>query len=569
MNLEQIKAIIWLRWRLTVNQFSRGGAVNAAVGIGVMALLAMGAAASGAGGFIAGLLALGKASPAVLLGVWDGILFAFLLFWMIGLVIEIQRSESIDIGKLLHLPVTPSQVFVFNYAASHFTPALILFLPGMLGLVAGLVLSAGPWFVLLAAVALSFVFMVTAWTYCLRGWLAALMVNKRRRRTVVVWITIVFVAVGQLPNLFLNSSWFRTQTRSNKAFRVERGQAPEKIMRVHLFLPPGWPGYAAATLKAGNPLPALGAAAAAALVGVLGVMRGYRLTIRFYRGVQTRAARRTVRKTVAKESRGVPLVEQTLPWLKDDTAALALATLRGLLRAPELKMAFITPLIFGILFGSLGLSKARAVPPAYVGVLVATAAAVLAAFSFAPTMANAFGLDRNGFRALVLLPTRRDQVLLGKNLAYFPFIFVTAALMLVVAALVLELSLPSLLTGLVQVPTAFMLFSLVCNMTAMLAPYRFSPGTLQAKKPKPIVIVANLVVFLTMPLAALPLSVPVLMQVLFSYAGWPGASVVALPVAVVVAGLIGLVYWAVLPIQGQLLQRREQAILKEVTEDTE
>ena len=47
--------------------------------------------------------------------------------------------------------------------------------------------------VLLVPLALGIVFMITAWTYCLRGWLAALMVNKRRRRTVIVWVTIVFV----------------------------------------------------------------------------------------------------------------------------------------------------------------------------------------------------------------------------------------------------------------------------------------------------------------------------------------------------------------------------------------
>ena len=38
---------------------------------------------------------------------------------------------------------------------------------------------------LLLPLVLGFVFMVTAWTYCVRGWLAALMVNKRRRRAIV------------------------------------------------------------------------------------------------------------------------------------------------------------------------------------------------------------------------------------------------------------------------------------------------------------------------------------------------------------------------------------------------
>ena len=68
--------------------------------------------------------------------------------------------------------------------------------------------SAAPWcsikgillvpvFLLLAA----FFLMVTALTYQLQGWLASLMSNPRRRRTVVVATTAIFVLIVQLPNL--------------------------------------------------------------------------------------------------------------------------------------------------------------------------------------------------------------------------------------------------------------------------------------------------------------------------------------------------------------------------------
>ena len=46
--------------------------------------------------------------------------------------------------------------------------------------------------------------MVTALTYQFQGWLASLMSNPRRRRTVIVVATAVFVLIFQLPNL-LNS----------------------------------------------------------------------------------------------------------------------------------------------------------------------------------------------------------------------------------------------------------------------------------------------------------------------------------------------------------------------------
>src|SRR5205823_1921847 len=50
----------------------------------------------------------------------------------------------------------------------------------------------------------AFVLMVTAVTYQLQGWLASLMANPRRRRTVIVALTVAFVLVSKLPNL-LNS----------------------------------------------------------------------------------------------------------------------------------------------------------------------------------------------------------------------------------------------------------------------------------------------------------------------------------------------------------------------------
>ena len=74
----------------------------------------------------------------------------------------------------------------------------------MLGLGIGLAISRGPEMILLVPLALSMVFMVTAWTYCLRGWLATMMSNPRRRRTVIMCITLAFVLIAQGPNLYFN-----------------------------------------------------------------------------------------------------------------------------------------------------------------------------------------------------------------------------------------------------------------------------------------------------------------------------------------------------------------------------
>ena len=111
MNREQLKTILWLRWRLMCNQWRRSGGLGAVltifVGIGAV-LLGM---ASFTGAMLAAIFGLGKeASPQVIMFVWLGVTGVFLLLWMIGLLTELQRSETIDLQKLMHLPVALGQM---------------------------------------------------------------------------------------------------------------------------------------------------------------------------------------------------------------------------------------------------------------------------------------------------------------------------------------------------------------------------------------------------------------------------------------------------------------------------
>jgi hypothetical protein len=580
VNWEQLKAILWLRWRLSRNQFVRGGPVNAVLSVLFKVMLAMGALGLGAGGLVGGWFAGAKAPPLVLLAVWDAVVFAFLVLWASGLMVEIQRSESIDLPKLLHLPVTLQQVFVFNYVVSLLAPSIVLFLPGMLGLCAGLTLGGGPVLALMGPLVLGFVFALTAWTYCLRGWLAALMMNKRRRRAIIVWVTVIFVLIFQIPNLVFNSPRFFSKFHQPPGNRPVRAQPagngefvlPQVVVEAHLALPPGWLGYGAMTLKQHNPWPALGATALGWLIGALGLRQAYRLTLSFYQGQEGRPRPARVSRPApqgpARPAKPL-LVERRLPGLPDDIAALTLALFRCLARAPELKMAFIMPVVMGALGGAMVLTRHQgSIPHALAGFL-ATGVVVFAVFSMAPTMANAFGVDRDGFRSLVLLPTQRHHILLAKNLSFFPFVGVVALALLAVAALVAHIPWDACLTGLVQAPTAFLLFSLLCNVTAVLAPYRMAPGSLQMKKPKPLVF---LVMFLNMLL--LPVVLPVLLiapglQLLCSSQNWAPWLPVNLLAAIATLAGVAWLYRSLLPLQGRLLRRREQAILQEVTQEIE
>ena len=570
-----------MRWRLTRNQFLRGGTLNAVVSIILGVFLALGACGVTAGALAGGWAAGAKAPPQVLLLILDGVVFFFLIFWGTGLMVEIQRSETIDLPKLLHLPITLRQVFVFNYLASHFSLIMVFFLPGLAGFCLGVALGGGPMLALLGPAVFAFVFMLTAWTYCLRGWLAALMTNKRRRRSIIVWVTLGFVLFAQLPNLLFNSGFFWKATgqsqpgKPSARQKVNAGlELPQPMLQGHLALPLGWPGYSAMALKEGNPWPALGATLAGGLIGLLGIARAYRMTLRFYQGYET--GRAPVAASAAAPGVNHPsatasptFLERRLPWLPEEAAALTLATFRSLLRSPELKMAFIMPVVLGIVFGSTRFGFGRGGSVGKWGILFSTAAVALAAMSLAPTMGNVFGLDRNGFRALVLLPTRRHYVLLAKNLAFLPFMSLVSGFLLLLATVLGGASIHGLLMGLIQTPTIFLTLSLFCNLAAILAPYRMAPGTLQAKKPKAIVFVVALLNLLVIPLVSPVILVPPGLQLLAQFLDWPAWVPVGPLAAAVILPLVAWAYWALLPAQGRLLQRREQAILLEVTEEVE
>ncbi len=178
MTWSQLCTVLWLRWRLTRNQWSRHGTVTAMISVIVTTLLVALGAAGLVGGFLAGAFASVGRSPQFMLGLWDALIGAFLLFWLIGVLSEIQRSEAIDIGKILHMPVSLKGIFLVNYVASHVTLSIIVFVPWMVGLTLGFIWSHGCRMILLLPLAAGFIFSVTAWTYWLRGWLVALLDAK-------------------------------------------------------------------------------------------------------------------------------------------------------------------------------------------------------------------------------------------------------------------------------------------------------------------------------------------------------------------------------------------------------
>jgi ABC-2 type transport system permease protein len=582
MNQEQLKIILWLRWRLMCNQWRRSGGLGAVIAFVVGAgALALGAACF-AGGLLGGIFGLRDAPPMVVMTVWFVVTACFLFFWMIGLLTELQRSETIDLQKLMHLPVALGQMFVINYLVSHFSLSIILVVPLMLGLGIGMVISRGPEMILLIPLALSMVLMITAWTYCLRGWLATMMTNPRRRRTIIMCITLAFVLIAQGPNIYFNIFQNREAfhgSQEEKQQQREARDASTKQMFANLvaaegFIPPLWVPVGARALAEGNPLPALLGTVGCIGIALLGLRRAYRSTVSYYHGESGGKAAVKIsggpkKITVPRNKIQKEFLERSIPFVPEQSAALALATLRSLLRAPEVKMAWATSFIVTIIIGASFFLRATANLPDAMKPFFATVSVVFPVFFLAQFFANQFGFDRDGFRALMLSPADRRLILLGKNLAVLPVAATFGTLLIALTAARLHLPLLTVLATLCQFASVLLMAGVAGNLLSILVPYRIQPGSMKPTKLPGLAMLVLIFCQMLFPVAMTPVFVGPLLQLLWHRAAWPDFVPVNLIVSGVFCGLMALVYWQTLAPLGRLLQRRETKILNVITVEVE
>jgi hypothetical protein len=610
---QHLTAFLWLRWRLFVSQMRKGGAVSAvALGL-VVGVVLLGAAVLFVGCFLLGLLLPKGLSPTVVLLIWDGLVVTFLLFWTGGLLAELQRSEALALGKFLHLPVSLVGAFLINYVSGALlSVSLALFGPAMLGLTLGLAIGRGPAMLLLLPALAAFLLMVTAVTYQFQSWLAALMTNKRRRRSIIVLATLAFVVLCQSPQLLqlirpaarqreqqehlrrlreqqaeLQRAYQANQItldeyrrRDAEIVNAENARAKEENERtweqvqwtarlVNTALPPGWLPLAALGLAEGSPVAPLLGTLGMALLGAASLWRSYRTTVRLYTGHYTggkaRAAPAPAAKPAARPTPGAAhLLERELPGVSGQAAAVALAGFRSLLRAPEVKMQLLTPLILVLIFGGI-LFAQQLEPPREVRPLMAYGALAAALFSLSQLVGNQFGFDRGGFRVFVLGPAPRREILLGKNLALAPFAFVLGLTSAAIVEAVYPMPVATFLACLPQFVSMYLVFCLLANCLSVLAPLRVQPGTMKVVNYKAAHFLWHMGFLCLMPLALAPTLLPLGVEALLEALGWGTGGAVYLVLSLAVCVGVIYLYRAALTAQGALLQAREQKVLEVVT----
>jgi ABC-2 type transport system permease protein len=612
VNWQHLGTILWLRWRMSLHQVRRAGALSAVI----LVLLGLSAVTASVGffflGLFGGMAAALNLSPELLMLLWDGVAGAFLFFWMIGLVTELQRSEVLSLEKLLHLPISLGGAFAVNYVGSLASMTIAVFLPGMIGLSIAFVVVKGAAALLLFPALAGFLFLVTALSYQFQGWLASLMVNKRRRRTIIAVVSISFMVLSQAPNLMNSyfgighgrrdslwnkyqedvarldraretgeitseehksqstSAWSRFQAESARQKQERKDRVLLIAGRINLFLPLGWLPYGALGCARGNALPALLGALGTGLIGAASLRRSYRTTLRLYTGHFTAgpARRPPVPKSTPVKAATRAALERELPGISEQAAAVALASLRSLTRAPEAKMAFMTPVVLLLLYGSMLLTRG-AQPPEVARPFMGLAAIGTVLLGLQQLIANQFGLDRHGFRAFVLSPAPRREILLGKNLSLAPAALGLALLLLSVAQALYPMRIDHLLATVAELASTYLLFCMVANLVSILAPVPLASGSLRPAHPRASVVLVQLVLMVFLPILIALAVLPLGLELLLRRFGWLPAVPLYLICSLPELAAIVWLYRRVIGWQGRLLHAREQRILAVVTTKVE
>jgi hypothetical protein len=311
-----------------------------------------------------------------------------------------------------------------------------------------------------------------------------------------------------------------------------------------------------------------------ALIGALSLRRAYGTTIRLYTGdfntarlLRPRPATPDVPSTHAPAARSALLMQRRLPWVSDGASAVAMAGLRSWMRAPELKMMMLSPLIVLVVF--TGMFRNRAAHELLRTLWVTGLVAFLMVLGMLGVVGNQFAFDRSGFRALVLSPLPRRDVLLGKNLTVRPYALVATLAVIAASQWFAPIRIDHVAGVLVQALTMYLVLCVTGNLLSIAAPMALKPGSGMPAPNQGIRQVFPLVFMMLIPIPLGLTLIPLGIESLLVFTGWLAWFPAYVVLGAVQAVVAIWVYRVALDWQGRLLHRRERDVLDVVASRVE
>ncbi len=625
MNFKHLLALIRVRIQLTFNQNRKQGTLHTVISMIMVVGLTIASISSFFTALFCGIAFLPKATPDQMLFVWTGIAVAFIFIWLIGLMVELQQMEMLSLDKLLHLPISLREAFALNYTTSFFSTPFLMFAPMLVGLTIAMMLTRG-WTMLVAPFLLAaFLFMITSFTYQFRGWLARLMENKRLRGTIMVGTTMGIVVLCQLPNLLTMGSKesernMRAQEltvlRSQKinlrskldaqvaagkleadevADRFEEEQAEldlahfsrhnnqseeefrtgiEYTKALDRAIPIGWLPYGINAADEGQVLTPIICFLGMTTLGLVSLTLAFNSTIRQYissgsqnRKPSKRAVSRTKKAELAagRQDRAKAFQYWNIPFLNEHQTTIGLSTFRGLLRAPETKMNLMLPAILVFVFSTFVIGSGKEQFPPEVRPFVPLMLYFGTMFGLMGLLFNLFGTDRDGFRAYVLSPIERSDILVGKNVAMAPFFFAIATILIVSLQYTNPLSGFRLLASVVQLPIAFLVACLIGNTLSTFFPLGISRGKMKPVSMNMVTVLLMSLVMILLPILFAPSAILLGAEVLAMHVFETNISPLYLITSIIQLLAVVWFYSWMIKKQGEWLYQRETLVLEKVS----
>ena len=545
-------------------------------------------------GFILGNIFIEDASIEVTMMVWTITMVVYLFFSIVGLISEFQRSDILTLDKFMHLPVTPGGAFLINYIGSSVNLSVVVFSSAMLGITAGMLLSKGTDILAVVPLLLSFFLMITALIYQFRGWLASMMTNPRRRKSIVVGLTFVFVIIMVSPNLLIfkdQRNWSRDRQQTSDSVEVvspdNRGQQPDdggkqiipergpprpdfnKVRLIIALAPPGWLPFGVISILEGRLISALACLLGMLLIAVFSLRRSYQTTVRMYQGYFNAGKKVQQQVVVAHDTKQTKktgtVISRRIPWISEQAYAITAACVRAMFRAPEMKFMLLTPVIM-LIISSGFFFRMEPVQSQYLQSLMAVGMAVFMLFmSMVHVLGNMFVFDKNGFRAYMMGPVSRRDILLGKNLAFVPFAFILMLSGILISNWFQPMLPDHLLAVVLQMIPMYLLFCITGNYLSIMLPIIVKPGTGMPIGGQGFKVLVQMLCTILMPvplvLTLAPLGFEYLMEVLNWHTGFPAFLFLQL----IQVAIFLYIYSIFLDLQADLLYQREQRVLEVVT----
>jgi len=201
--MKQLRAIIWMRWRMLGHSLRKGTGVLDLIGQILMGLL-WGVVALGAGAIVSVLF-----HEAIAEGRNDFMSYTFTLAFLFaaacGLIlphlIETSRS-SMDVSRLLVFPISSRRLFLISQAATIGTFEHLLYLPSLVAVLYFGVIRSGSGILPGLGIIVSMWIFVLVWSHTLGLLVQAIMKKRRNREILGIVFILVLILVVYGPTLF-------------------------------------------------------------------------------------------------------------------------------------------------------------------------------------------------------------------------------------------------------------------------------------------------------------------------------------------------------------------------------